>query len=114
MKLAIKAAGHNLNKGGALAHEHVVDQARTMTANLHHRVTERLEWGKIRGRDLEPLAQRKLQGSYLAIVSNTCRNDSDIAQKNYTRNSSKCSQPRGFSTPQTRLVAVTTYRHVSS
>ena len=60
MELAIKAAGHNLNEGGALAHEHVVDQARTMTANLHHRETERLERGKIRGWDWKPQAQRKI------------------------------------------------------
>ena len=38
VELTIKAAGHNLNEGGALAHEHVVDQACTMTPNLHHRV----------------------------------------------------------------------------
>ena len=43
VELAIKAAGHNLNEGGALAHEHVVDQARTMTANLRHRVKVRWE-----------------------------------------------------------------------
>ena len=41
MELAIKAAGHNLNKGGTLAHEHVVDQACTMAPDLHHRLAVR-------------------------------------------------------------------------
>ena len=41
MELAIKAAGHNFNEGGALAHEHVVYKARTMTPDLHHRMTVR-------------------------------------------------------------------------
>jgi len=34
MEWVIKATGHNLQEGGALAHEHVVDQAGTVTAHL--------------------------------------------------------------------------------
>ena len=45
MKFAIKATGHNLDEGGALAHEHVIDQARTMTPDLNCRVRRRLKWG---------------------------------------------------------------------
>ena len=45
VELAIKAAGHNLDEGGALAHEHVVDQACTVTSNLHHRMRMRVRIG---------------------------------------------------------------------
>lgn len=38
MELPIKAAGHNLDEGSALAHEHVIDQASTVTPNLHQQV----------------------------------------------------------------------------
>ena len=38
MELPIKAAGHDLDEGGALAHEHVVDQASAVTPNLHQQV----------------------------------------------------------------------------
>ena len=36
MKWVVKAAGHNLNEGCALAHEHVVDETRPMTSNLQY------------------------------------------------------------------------------